>query len=232
MVALRYGDYLADDCIDLVQLRDICSLYKNKSGSVESISLSEIEFSTPDFKKPKLTKNSLNKDKEILKTTEFKKKYLFFIKIIYTCLKLGVEIFEVNETKSPKSNKASGANGANGVNGANGPKGMGIPIASEPFPTLKSNYKLLKSVLDAKKNLIQDHINILKDHQKNLHQFVDSSYDEYSSEYVCKIKILDKIAKFIDSLIKNSVLDNTDNLFALILPYFYVYQDYIEEYNG
>jgi len=93
----KYPD-LDEECIDILHLKNICDLYKKKKDTTtDSVSLSKINIISPDFKNAAL-KNIDNKKRiNILKTTEFKKKkYSFFIKIIYSCLKINVIIFNLN----------------------------------------------------------------------------------------------------------------------------------------
>ena len=93
----RYADFIDNECIDIVQIKNICNLYKNKNKSknIKSITLSELIISSPDLKKT-VSRKSKNQY-SILKTEEFEKKYNFFVKIIYSCLKMNIDIFDVNE---------------------------------------------------------------------------------------------------------------------------------------
>ena len=209
------------DCIDLIQMKNICQLYKNKSN-LSSISLSDIQFSSPEFKKPKTNKKG---NTDVLKTPEFQKKYLFFIKVIFCCLKVGVEIFEISQPIQSTIKESS----SNSVSPKSGSK-TNKKRTKEPFLTMKNNYQLVKAILSKKKELITEHIEVLKLQQKNISTYIDKSYEAYMQEFLFKIQILDKVARYIDTIVKNDVLDKTDNLFALVLPYFYVYQEYIEEY--
>lgn len=198
MIKEKYNEYIDDDCLDIVQIGNICNLYKTKSSKARnSISLSEITFSTPDFQKTKIDLKKIKKQLDILKTKEFQKKYAFFIRIIYSSLKIGVEIFDI----------------------------------SDMTVSLKNNYRLIKSIEQCKKKLIEEHVNILKNHYKNISVAIDNNYDDYIKSYLVKVKILDKIIASINKLINGKVFDKTDNLFSLILPYFYTYTEYIEEYN-
>ncbi|AEX61468.1 hypothetical protein c7_L404 [Megavirus courdo7] len=45
------------------------------------------------------------------------------------------------------------------------------------------------------------------------------------------IRIIDKIMSAISKLINTNTFDKTDTLLSLILPYFFTYTEYIEEYN-
>lgn len=193
MVNLKFEKDVIKDCIDILQLINVCNLYKDNNGSNTSVSLNDIDFSSPKFKKM-INKKSGN----ILESAEFKKKYIFLIKIIYTCLKMNINIFDINDSTL----------------------------------TFKNNYCLIKSIEIQKKNIILDHINELKvQHRRASHKIDLLEYETYNSDYIIKIKILDKIIESIQKIIKANVLNITDNLFALILPYFYIYTKYIEEYN-
>lgn len=191
----QYSEYIVDDCLDIIQIKNICNLYKVKSNSNNSVSLSEINFSSPEFKKinnkPR-KKNQAN----ILKSEEFIKKYAFFIRIIYTCLKMDINLFDINDN----------------------------------IVTLKNNYQLIKALEFKKKQYIAEHLAVLKNQYKNISHKLNPDYENYFNNYIMKIRIIDKICAFINKLIKSGILEKTDNLLTLILPYFYTYAEFIEEY--
>ncbi len=192
----QYNEYIIDECLDIIQIKNICNLYKIKVISNNSITLSELNLSSPEFKKINGKMNKKNQS-NILKSDEFVKKYTFFIKIIYACLRMDVDIFDNNNS----------------------------------ILTLKNNYKLIKTLELKKKQFITEHLNILKDQYKNISQKIGSDYDKYSHDYIVKIKIIDKICDSMNKLIKFNIFEKTDNLLTLILPYFYTYTEFIEEYN-
>ena len=192
----KYSEYI-NDYLDIKHIKNICELYKFKQNTNNSIGLSEINFSTPDFKKSTNDKKNKNNQAEILKSHEFIKKYAFFIRIIYACLKIDVNIFDI------KNN----------------------------IITLKNNYLLIKALELKKKELLVEHINTLKNQYRNISQKISIDYESYYENYLMKIKIIDKISGSIGRLIKLGVFEKTDNLLTLILPYFYTYSEYIEEYN-
>ena len=72
----EYDQHVDDECLDIIQIKNICNLYKTKNNSVNSISLSEISFSSPEFKK---VANKIDKKNQagVLKSEEFVKKYSF-----------------------------------------------------------------------------------------------------------------------------------------------------------
>lgn len=191
-----YGDIVNNECIDINQIKDICNLYKNKSKINTSVSLTDIEFSSPYFTKMTTKVNKKNQV-DILKSDEFGKKYAFFVRIMYSCLKMNIEIFD------NKNNVI----------------------------TLKNNYQMIKSLENKKKNLIMDHLSVLKSQYKNVTHRIGQEYESYYEDYITKIKIVDKIIVYINKLIYAAVFEKTDNLLSLILPYFYTYTEYIEEYN-
>ena len=199
-----YNEYIDEECLDIIQIKNICNLYKvnpvaqNKSGTntQNSVTLSEINFSSPEFKKVSNVKNK-KKQADILKSNEFIKKYSFFIRILYACLKIEIDIFDINNN----------------------------------IVTLKNNFQLLKAIEVRKKRLIADHIAVLKNQYKNISQKIDTDYENYCNNNLTKIKIIDKIMGSINKLIKSGILDKTDNFLTLILPYFYTYTEFIEEYN-
>jgi len=193
----QYEEYLDNECLDIKHIKDICNLYKAKSNSLNSLSLSEINLSSPEFKKINISKKNKKAQADILKSPEFDKKYTFFIKIIYASLKINIELFDINDN----------------------------------ILTLKNNYQFVKALEFKKKKLITEHLIILKAQYKNISEKISLDYHTFYQNYIMKIKIIDKIAGYIDKLIKHNVFEKTDNLLTLILPYFYTYTEYIEEYN-
>ena len=194
IITKRYNEYIDDDCLDIIQIKNICNLYKVKTITPKSVSLNDITFSTPEFKQHS---NNKKKQEDILKSDEFIKKYTFIIRILYACLKIEVDIFNINNN----------------------------------VIVLKNNYQLIKALESRKKSFIADHISILKDQYKNVSQIIHQDYEKYVGNTITKIKIIDKIIASIHKLIKSNVFEKTDNLLTLILPYFYTYADFIEEYN-
>ena len=192
----KYSEYFDEECLDIVQIKNICNLYKTKSSSDSCIKLSEINISSPDFRKID-GKDQKKNQTDVLKSKEFVKKYSFFIKILYACLKISVEIFDIN----------------NGI------------------ITLKNNYQLIKALEACKKKFVGDHLAILRDYYKNISKPIDDKYESYVQDSLIKIKIIEKISSSITRLVSASVLEKTDNLLTLILPYFYTYTEFIEEYN-
>ncbi|AEX61469.1 hypothetical protein c7_L405 [Megavirus courdo7] len=75
ILSKKYKYYMDNECIDLIQIKMICNLSKTKSKSNESIRLSEINLSSPEFKTfdPKLSKNQI----DMMKSQEFIKNNLF-----------------------------------------------------------------------------------------------------------------------------------------------------------
>lgn len=195
----EYGDFIDDDCLDIIQIKNICSIYKKsgKSSAVKSVTLADLDFSSPRFTKINSKINRRKKQNEILVSDEFTKKYAFFIRIVYACLKINIDIFN----------------------------------SSSDIITIKNNHQLIKSLEIRKKQLIQEHINILKDQHKNSHRLINKKYEEYCSNFLAKIKIIEKISVAITKLVNADVFGKTDNLLTLILPYFYTYTEFIEEYN-
>jgi hypothetical protein len=194
----QYKESINLECVDLMQIKDICSLYKIKQNmnNCTSVNLSEIKFSSPEFKKIS-SDSKKKKQNDVLKSKEFIKKYSFFIKIIYACLKIGVDMFNMDDD----------------------------------VITLKNNYQLKKSLETKKKKFVSEHLTIIKNQYKNISQKITPEYETYFHDYVTKIKIIDKIIDWISKLIVGNVLGRTDNLLTLILPYFYTYTEFIEEYN-
>lgn len=198
----KYGKYKKEECFDVTQIKTFCKLHKQKnlSGSptdkdkASPVSLNDVEFSSPDIEKIK--PNTKAKPATLnINTPDFMRVYSLFIKILYSCLVLEVDIFNRDDN-------------------------------NRNFVTLKNNYQLLRSIDHCKKKYIDEHINILTKEGKKKSLMSINSYGKYVNEYLCKMKILDKLSRWI------SIFEKTDNLFSLILPYFYKYTEYIEEYVG
>jgi hypothetical protein len=191
-----YDENSCNDCLDILQIRNICKLYSAKIHGTKNVTLSEISISSPEFEKIHKVE-SKKRIEDVLKTNEFIKKYSFFIKTIYVSLKVGVEIF----------------NTKNGI------------------ITLKNNHQFIRSLENKKKQIIMEHISILKMHYKNISQKIGLEYERYYEKYLSKIKIIDRVSELLNKSIQLGIMERTDNLLTLILPYFYVYTDFIEEYN-
>jgi len=155
--------------------------------------LDDICITSTEFEKPEKIVHTM-KRYEILKSNEFRKKYSFFIKIIYSCMKMNIEIFNNNNT-------------------------------------IKNNYHLIRTLITSKKKNISGHIDVLKNYQKEADKVLPESYQNYINDFLVKIRILDKIILSINKIIASGIFSLTDNLISLIIPYFYNYTDYIEEYN-
>ncbi|MEM3063071.1 MAG: hypothetical protein QW303_05985 [Nitrososphaerota archaeon] len=214
MIDRKFTKFQQSECLDIIQIKNICSLYKKKTDDEKSVSLGEVDFSSPekidsvdsgaslssnDLFKSKLNIRQSNKKKEdnILRSKEFVKKYNFIIKVLYVCLKIDVDIFDIGDN----------------------------------MVTIKNNYRLIKSLANKKRKLIMEHINVLKDHYQNVEKQIDVEYEKYHDSYLSKIRLVDKVIGYINKLVDFGVLKRTDNLLTLILPYFYNYANYIEEYN-
>lgn len=94
---------------------------------------------------------------------------------------------------------------------------------------LKNNYRLIASIDNRKKALIIDHINQLKKYAKNS-KLVMTNYIT-NSKFNGEINILEKIKKSINDMILHKTFNNSDNILTLVLPFFYIYQEYIEVYS-
>lgn len=82
------------DSHDIDQIKKICKIYKI-SEPPDDINIRDITFSSPDT--TKTSPSSIKKKSDIFSSKEFLTKYSLFVKIIYTCLKLDVNIFDVDE---------------------------------------------------------------------------------------------------------------------------------------
>ena len=190
----NYKSYIKNDCFDIVQLKNICMLYKLDSDDIDSISLDDVVISSPCFKK---ISNKKNNKENIIESNEFKQRYKFFIKIMYALIKLNIEIFDIDDD----------------------------------ILTMKNNFNILKSIDDSKKKMTIKHINELKKINKYSGLFTGSPFEKNISDYVKKMKILDKIIRYFDSIISNNIIRKTDSLLTLLLPFFYKYIECIEEYG-
>lgn len=109
--------------------------------------------------------------------------------------------------------------------------GVEIFDIGDDIAILKNNYQLIKALETRKRKVLADHIIVLKNQYKNTSQPVHESYDKYNEDCITIIKIIDKLIGFINKLVKTDIFDKSDNLLTLILPYFYIYTEFIEEYN-
>lgn len=95
----EFAEYDDGECLDINQLKNICNLYTVKPGRHnKSISLGEICISSPEFGHTHKNARTAqtNRDADVLKSPEFTKKYAFFIRIVFACLKVGVDVFNEN----------------------------------------------------------------------------------------------------------------------------------------
>jgi hypothetical protein len=194
IIDLKYN--FDEECLDICQIKRFCKLYKSKNTQNNprtNVSSLDITFSSPDATKKIKSKKNKRSSELNINTPEFQKVYGLFIKILYACLKLEVEIFDTD---------------------------------SNDLVTIKNNYQLIKSIEMSKKKYTSDHIEFLKAIQKKAPTTDLRPYENYVAEYIAKMKILNKLVGRINTFGKN------DNLFSLILPYFYTYTEYIEEYVG
>lgn len=106
IINTEYADYA--DCIDITKIKELCNMCES-DDDIQTLSLNDIELSSPAFKKDvqKSRKQSSRKGASsksarkskrtpVPESKEFFKKYGFFIKMVYSCLKLEVEIFELH----------------------------------------------------------------------------------------------------------------------------------------
>lgn len=198
----KYGVKKCKKSLDLSQLIKICEIENtvdnlNKYDNLDkTISLSEINFSSPLYKEYDNEKEvkKKRKNQSLSEGSDFRKTYCFFIRIIYSILKVNAEIF--NE--------------------------------DDDIITLKNNYKLIKSLEESKKEIVNDHIVNIK---KHICESINSNYNDYVTIYISKIKVLEQVISYINLLISSNTFKKTDNMFSLIVPFFYKMNKYIEEYN-
>lgn len=201
LINRKYDNQSISESLDIKTTIDICKIYNDKNENIESISLTDIKLSSPDFIKgspQKKLKTKFNSKKDTaIYSSDFQKKYAFFIRIIYSCLKMNIEIF----TETTDS------------------------------IIIKNNYKLIKTLESKKKELIKKHINVLDAQYKNPTKYIDDNYNLFFTDNNLKINMIDNILKSLRKLINLDIFNESDNLFTLIVPYFYKYTEYIEEYN-
>lgn len=197
LIKTKYAEYLDEDCVDLMQIINICQLYRSEYPAEQlncSASLGDLQITTPKFKRYK--RNSRHR---ILQSDKFCLKYSFFAKIMFACLKIDVDLFDI----------------------------------TDDIVTMKNNYYLLKALDQRRKMLIVEHIALLKTQYKNTDNIVSTEkYETYVNSFIAKLKIIEKIGSHIKKLIQTNVFKQTDNMLSLLLPFFYVYHEYIEEYRG
>lgn len=205
---LKYKKYIDDECFDVIQLINICKLCKapsNKTNEIDDFRISDIELSSPLFIKS--SPSTVRKQIDILKSTEFKKKYSFFIKIIYACLKLDIEIFDINPD---------------------------IITLKNNYNLMKTLITHKKELITYHQNIIKEQLNSIEIPLIKLKINSENkkiSYETYISNYLKEVKIIDKIFGYLNQSIDSNILTKTDNLISLIIPYFYNYTEYIEVYN-
>lgn len=197
LIKTKYAAYLDEDCIDLIQIINICQLYRSEYPTEQlncSASIRDLQITTPTFKRYKK-----NPRQRILQSDKFCAKYSFFAKILFACLKIDVDLFDI----------------------------------TDDIVTMKNNYYLLKALDQRKKMLMVEHIALLKTQCKNKDNIVTTEkYETYVNSFIAELKIIEKIGSYIKKLIQASVFKQTDNMLSLLLPFFYVYSEYIEEYRG
>lgn len=85
-----YKTQIEKENVDVIQLISICKLSTKSASTLKNIKLSDIQFSSPDF-----TRTSKDSSLTNISSPDFKKKHSFIIRVIYSCLKIGVEIFDI-----------------------------------------------------------------------------------------------------------------------------------------
>jgi hypothetical protein len=197
----NFNLYISQNNTDMIQMKKICTLYHkvNINDLPNMIELDDIEFSAIS---PYLNKLQSNHDikgvdhSKLLVLPEFIKKYYLFIKIIYCCIQLKINIFKIKNSVC----------------------------------VFKNNYDLKKSLVTKKKDLLKDYCIEINTLIKTADKVTFEQLKDLSSKIQLKITILDKIIINIDKLVTMEFLDWTDSLYGLVLPYFYKYQTYAEEY--
>lgn len=91
-----------EEYLDIKQIKEICGLYEIKKNYNKKISLDDINFSSPEFQGQaefqRGTANANTKNTmDILESEQFYKRYAFYIKTLYACLKLDVDIFDLSD---------------------------------------------------------------------------------------------------------------------------------------
>ena len=201
----KYKKYIDGDCFDIRQLINICKLCKAPiSKTQDTDTMSDIDLLSPLFIKSSPTDNK--KQIDILKSKEFQKKYSFFIKIIYACLKLDIEIFDIKSD---------------------------ILTFKNNYNLIKTLYNYKKETIIEHQNIIKDHLQNLEIPliKLKISSPTKISYDTYLNDYLREIKIIDKIIGYINEMLNAKISSKTDNMISLIIPYFYNYTEYIEVYN-
>lgn len=201
LIDSQYSD-ADEEYLDLVQIKNICNLYKIKKKKRTSVSLGDIMISSPDFDNDSDSDRDhrgkkKDKDKDPLKSRGFIRKYTFFIRIIYASLKMGVKIFNCDGN----------------------------------IITLKNNHQFLKTIDESKKQIINEHRCILNNYYRQIRDNFDGGYEKYVDDFIKKIRILDRVYESIDKLVRTKIIKSSDNMLSLILPYFYKWTNIIEEYN-
>jgi hypothetical protein len=90
----EYRKFLEDESIDLIRILSICDLYKSNTREDHSYSKSDDKFDTIIISSPDLHREEVYSS---LQSKEFKNRYRFFIKILYSFFKIGAEIFDMDD---------------------------------------------------------------------------------------------------------------------------------------
>lgn len=199
----KYEEYNTDDCLDMIQLCNLCNLYQTKETTKNSQKKRET-YSSISLTDMTFSSPSFQKDKRRSKNLDVLKTQEFQKRYIWLIRMIYV-CLKID---------------------------VDILNESEDTATIKTNYQLLKTFETKKKQLLREHIEIMKKHLGKINNPVyEAEYEEYYSSFRVNIKILDKITADLNKVIDANILDKTDTIMSLILPYFYTYAEYIEEYN-
>lgn len=95
---------------------------------------------------------------------------------------------------------------------------------------LKNNHRLISSIDNRKKVLIAEHIKQLQTYSKNS-KLVMTNYMSYNNKFICEINLLEQVKKNIENIVSRKICKNSDTVLTLVLPFFYIYQEYIEVYS-
>ena len=199
-----------DHSTDIMRIKNICELFSgNKNHSSPSDAndqnYHDIFIDSPYFES--YQENNI----DYLKSEEFLNKYTFFIKVIYFCLKLNINIFSETSNKNYDKKAKQNSNDDRTV-------------------IIVSNFNLLKAINLSKRKLISDHIKLLNSHAKLCSKDYTESYVAYVQDYTKKMLTIEKIKRGINSIIDSKIATNSDNLISMLLPYFRAKESFIEEY--
>ena len=92
-------------------------------------------------------------------------------------------------------------------------------------------YQLDQNISDYKREIVAEHIKVLREQARHAEEDDYTQYCQYNKMYLHALKIAERIRHLIRKALESGVLNKTDNLLTLLIPYFRKKEQYIEEYE-